>query len=287
MNSDDAYASDRLARMVAALDDEHALAFSGVALVDDRGRAGERCLRAGARRARGGGERGCRTCCTRWCGTTPPCRPATWCSRAAWFATSAVSRRCASATTGTSCSPRPTQRASRSSMHRCTCTGFTARTRSPALTLAGRLESDLVLDRFFARLPAHPWLDAEGRDALRAFARSVRSRRLPVSRRKRPRRCRATRRVRAAAVAGTRIATVRSRGRHPSTRSAKSASGCGKATWTARQVRARKPCATRPSDPLVLELAAECEIGIRTAEGGRRAAVAGGALAGRRRCSRR
>ena len=37
MNSDDAYASDRLARMVAALDGEHALAFSGVALVDDRG----------------------------------------------------------------------------------------------------------------------------------------------------------------------------------------------------------------------------------------------------------
>ncbi len=48
------------------------------------------------------------------------------------------------------------------------------------LTLAGRLESDRVLDGFFARLRAHPWLDANDRERLRRFARE-RPRRLPVS----------------------------------------------------------------------------------------------------------
>jgi len=41
------------------------------------------------------------------------------------------------------------------------------------LTLAGRLESDVVLSRFFARLPAHPAFDAHALEAFRAFSRKA------------------------------------------------------------------------------------------------------------------
>ncbi len=41
------------------------------------------------------------------------------------------------------------------------------------LTLAGRLEGDLVLSRFFARLDEYPAYDERGREALRAFAREA------------------------------------------------------------------------------------------------------------------
>jgi len=41
------------------------------------------------------------------------------------------------------------------------------------LTLAGRLEGDVVLSRFFARLDEHPAYDAHGRDAFRTFARDA------------------------------------------------------------------------------------------------------------------
>ena len=40
-------------------------------------------------------------------------------------------------------------------------------------TLAGRLESEMLLAAFFARVETHPWLDAAGRDRLRAVARAA------------------------------------------------------------------------------------------------------------------
>jgi hypothetical protein len=41
------------------------------------------------------------------------------------------------------------------------------------LTLAGRLEGDVVLASFFARLDEHPGYDERGHEALRAFARDA------------------------------------------------------------------------------------------------------------------
>ena len=171
MNSDDAYASDRLARMVAALDGGHALAFSGVALVDDRGDPAngayanvlaERVAEArrlpnllhalvrhnaavstgnlvfASRLLRDIGGFAALRVCHDW----DFLLAATYATRIAVVDAPLYVYRLHGANTFS------------------------------GLTLAGRLESDLVLDRFFARLPAHPWLDAEGRDALRAFARA-------------------------------------------------------------------------------------------------------------------
>jgi GT2 family glycosyltransferase len=172
MNSDDAFAPERVARLVGALDVDHALAFSGVTLVDDENQpavtAYAQELAARVAEVRGlpnllyalvrhnaavsTGNLVFRRALLDAVGGFAPLRvchdwdfvlAATYASRIAVVAEPLYVYRLHGTNTFS------------------------------GLTLAGRLESDLVLDGFFARLETHPWLDAAGRERLRGFAREI------------------------------------------------------------------------------------------------------------------
>ena len=172
INSDDVYASDRLARLTAALDDAHALAFSSVALVDDDDRpaTGRHAEALAARVAE---------------------------LRVLPNALHALVRHNAAVSTGNLVFRRAVLDAVGGFAPYRVCHDWdfvlaaTYHTRLAVvdaplyryrlhgantyagLTLAGRLEGEEVLHGFFARLDSHPWLDAQGRVALREFAASV------------------------------------------------------------------------------------------------------------------
>ena len=171
LNSDDAYAPARLATLIARLDDRHALAFSGVELVDDDDRpAGGTYAATLASRA------------SELAGITDPLR--------------ALIRHNAAVSTGNLVFRRTLLEATGGFAPLRIChdwdfvlaatyaTRFAivheplyryrlheANTFSSA-PLRARLESDHVLSAFFARLDAHPWLDEQGRAGLRTFARA-------------------------------------------------------------------------------------------------------------------
>ena len=172
MNSDDAYAPERVAQLVGALDADHALTFSGVSLVDDENRpattlyahelservaelarvpnllyalirhnaavsTGNLAFRRGLLDDVGG------FAALRVCHDWDFLLAATYATRIAVIAEPLYVYRLHGANTFS------------------------------GATLAGRLESDDVLDGFFSRLDAHPWLDANERERLRAFASGI------------------------------------------------------------------------------------------------------------------
>jgi len=172
MNSDDAYVPERLSRLGGALDDAHALAFSGVALVDDDDRPADspyaRELSARLREVE----------------ATPDLLRVLVRHNAAVSTGNLVFRRALLDATGgfaalrvchdwdfllaASFATRP--RHVPGPLYRYRLHGDNT---FSGLTLAGRLEGDVVLSRFFARLDEHPAYDAHGRDAFRTFARDA------------------------------------------------------------------------------------------------------------------
>jgi len=172
MNSDDAYAPERLARLAAALDDTHALAFSGVALVDDDDRAPDTPY------ARELAER------LREAETAPDLMRVLVRHNPAVSTGNLVFRRALLDATGGFAALRVCH-----DWDFLLAASFATRLRVvpgplyvyrlhaantfSGLTLAGRLESDAVLSAFFAHLPGHPALDAAGLEAFRAYARDA------------------------------------------------------------------------------------------------------------------
>jgi hypothetical protein len=171
MNSDDAYAPERIARLVGALDDAHGLAFSGVALVDDDDRPADSPYARGlaGRLHEAAAAPDLLRVLVRH---NPAVSPGNLVFRRALLAAIggfAALRVChdwdfllaASFATGLRLVPEPLY------VYRL----HGANTFS-GLTLTGRLEGDVVLSRFFAGLSMHPAFDAAGLAAFRAFARA-------------------------------------------------------------------------------------------------------------------
>jgi len=172
MNSDDAYAPERLSRLGGALDDAHALAFSGVVLVDDDDRPADspyaRELAARLREVE----------------ATPDLLRVLVRHNAAVSTGNLVFRRALLDATGGFAALRVCH-----DWDFLLAASFATRPRLvpgplyqyrlhrdntfSGLTLAGRLEGDVVLSRFFAHLDEHPAYDERGREALRAFAREA------------------------------------------------------------------------------------------------------------------
>jgi glycosyltransferase involved in cell wall biosynthesis len=171
LNSDDAYAPDRLAKLSARLDDAHALAFSAVALVDDDDQPAAGAY-AQALATRVGELR-----------RIPTPLHAFVRHNAAISTGNLVFRRTLLDTTGGFAPLRvchdwdfvlAATYATRFAivhepLYRYRLHDANTFASSP---LRGRLESDHVLTAFFARLGSHPWLDDAGRAALKAFARA-------------------------------------------------------------------------------------------------------------------
>jgi tetratricopeptide (TPR) repeat protein len=171
LNSDDAYAPERLEHLTAALDDGHVLAFSGVALVDDDDRPADspyaRELDSRLREA----------------AAAPELLRVLVRHNAAVSTGNLVFRRSLLDATGgfaalrvchdwdfvlsATFATQPRLVAGPLYVYRL----HRANTFS-GLTLAGRLEGDVVLSQFFAQLPIHPAFDAAGLAAFRAFARA-------------------------------------------------------------------------------------------------------------------
>jgi glycosyltransferase involved in cell wall biosynthesis len=172
LNSDDGYAPARLARLEAVLDEAHVLAFSDVTTIDDDGRPSDtpyaRELHARVAELR----------------TLPTMLHAFVRHNAAVSTGNLVFRRALLQRTGGFAALRVCHdwdfvlAASR-------CTRF-AFVDEPlyayrlhggntfsGLTLAGRLEGDLVLDRFLRDVRSHPWTPASDREAFVAFLREA------------------------------------------------------------------------------------------------------------------
>jgi glycosyltransferase involved in cell wall biosynthesis/tetratricopeptide (TPR) repeat protein len=172
MNSDDAFAPGRLARLLEALDTDHALAFSGVALVDE---ASQPSVTAYAQ------ELAARVAEV---SALPNLLYALIRHNAAVSTGNLVFRRKLLADVGGFAALRvchdwdfvlAATYATRIAVVSDPLYVYRlhgANTFS-GLTLAGRLESDWVLEGFFARLREHPWLDANDRERLRRFAREA------------------------------------------------------------------------------------------------------------------
>jgi tetratricopeptide (TPR) repeat protein len=171
-NSDDTFAPARLERLAGALDDAHALAFSGVALVDDLDRP------ATSPYARELAER------VREAAAAPDLLRVLVRHNAAVSTGNLVFRRALLDATGgfaalrvchdwdfllaATFATRP-----RLVAQELYCYRLHGANTFSGLTLAGRLEGDVVLARFFARLAEHPAFAAGGLDAFRAFAREA------------------------------------------------------------------------------------------------------------------
>ena len=171
LNSDDAYAPDRLATLTARLDAGHALAFSAVALVDDDDRPslGVYAETLAARVSELGRLANPLYALIR--------------HNAAVSTGNLVFRRALLQSTGgfaplRVCHDWDFVLAATYATHFAIVHQPLYRYRLhdantfSASPLRGRLESDHVLTAFFARLHMHPWLDDEERAALKAFARA-------------------------------------------------------------------------------------------------------------------
>jgi len=172
VNSDDAFAPDRIAVLAGALDDAHRLAFSGVTLVDDDDRP------ADAPYARELSER------LREAAAAPDLLRVLVRHNAAVSTGNLVFRRSLLDATGGFAALRVCH-----DWDFLLAASFATRLRLvpdplyvyrlhggntfSGLTLAGRLEGDAVLSAFFARLPEHPGFDAAGLESFRAFARDA------------------------------------------------------------------------------------------------------------------
>lgn len=171
LNSDDAYAAERISRLVGALDDAHWLAFSSVALVDDADRpANSPYARELETRLRDAA-------------AAPDLLRVLVRHNAAVSTGNLVFRRALLDVTGGFAGLRVCH-----DWDFLLAATFATRLRLvpeplyvyrlhaantfSGLTLAGRLEGDVVLSEFFARLPIHPAFDAAGLAAFRAFARA-------------------------------------------------------------------------------------------------------------------
>jgi len=171
-NSDDRYVPQRLERLVAALDDAHALAFSAVATIDDDDRACSTpyAVELGARIAE--------------LASLPSMLHAFVRHNAAVSTGNLVFRRRLLDATGGFAALRVCHdwdfvlAASRATPFAFDATPLYlyrlhgANTFS-GLTLAGRLEGDLVLDRFLRDIESHPWLACADRAPFRAYLREV------------------------------------------------------------------------------------------------------------------
>ena len=172
LNSDDAYAPARLERLAATLDDDHALAFSGVELVDDEGAPPRSTY------ARELGHRIAEVAQTQdllhvLIRHNPAASTGNLVFRRSLVEAIggfAAYRVChdwdfllaATFATRIATDPQPLY------VYR-----LHASNTFSGATLAGRLESEMLLDAFFARLERHPWLDAHGRERLRNVARNA------------------------------------------------------------------------------------------------------------------
>jgi glycosyltransferase involved in cell wall biosynthesis len=172
VNSDDAFATDRIAVLAGALDDAHRLAFSGVALVDDDDRP------ASTPYARELSER------VREAAAAPDLLRVLVRHNAAVSTGNLVFRRSLLDATGGFAALRVCH-----DWDFLLAASFATRLRLvpdplyvyrlhggntfSGLTLAGRLEGDAVLSAFFARLAEHPGFDARGRESFLAFARDA------------------------------------------------------------------------------------------------------------------
>jgi glycosyltransferase involved in cell wall biosynthesis len=170
-NSDDAYAPERLERMLPALDEACALAFSGVALVDDEDRPADSpyARELAARVAE--------------LASLPNALYALVRHNPAVSTGNLVFRRALLAATGGFAALRvchdwdfllAATHATRLAVVEAPLYRYRLHDANTfgGLTLAGRLEGEIVLDRFLATIGEHPWLDARGRAALVAFARA-------------------------------------------------------------------------------------------------------------------
>ncbi len=170
LNSDDAYAPTRLERLAAALDDDHALAFSGVELIDDDDRPAATAYAHELERR------------VAELGAVPDPLYALVRHNAAVSTGNLVFCRALLEAIGGFAAYRvchdwdfllAASYATRFAIipERLYSYRLHGGNTFGGLTLAGRLEGEEVLGSFFERLHLHPWLDVPARDAFLAFAR--------------------------------------------------------------------------------------------------------------------